>query len=277
LRFLKVHGAGNDFVLLPDPEGTLELTPTLVRALCRPHLGLGGDGVLRVAPPRRGIEADAFMDYRNADGSLAEMCGNGVRCVAKYLLDHGLTQGPTVRIDTRDGVKPVTCALDAQGRVATAVVGLGEPVPLKVELALEVPGYGTVPVTTLLLGNPHAVVVVDDIGNAPVTTLGPAVAGHEEFPEGTNVEFIAVRDRGRLAGRIWERGVGETLASGTGAAAMAAAAHLLGLADRVVTVELPGGELEACWEENGMQVGGPAVEVATGELDAGWLAAAVTA
>lgn len=277
MRFLKVHGAGNDFVLLPDLAEALDLSAALVRALCRPRLGLGADGVLRVAPPRPGTHADAFMDYRNADGSVAEMCGNGVRCVAKYLVDHGLAQGPQLRIDTRDGVKSVTCVIGAEGRVATADVALGEPVPLKVDLALEVPALGTVHVTTLSLGNPHAVVVVEDVAMADVATLGPTLERHEEFPDRTNVEFIAVKSRGRLAGRIWERGVGETMASGTGAAAMAAAAHLLGLTDRGVAVELPGGELEARWEEDGMWVAGPAVEVATGELDAAWLAAAVTA
>ena len=276
MRFLKVHGAGNDFVLLPDLEDALDLSPALVRALCRHHLGLGADGVLRVAPPQPGTDADAFMDYRNADGSIAEMCGNGVRCVAKYLLDRGLALGSAVRIGTRDGVKSVTCVLGTDGLVQKAVVAMGEPVPLKVDLALDVPGFQTVHVTTLSLGNPHAVVVVDDVATAPLATLGPALERHQEFPERTNVEFIAVRGPGSLSGRIWERGVGETMASGTGAAAMAAAAHLLGLTDRMVTVEVPGGELEARWEEDGMHLGGPAVEVATGDLDPAWLAGAVT-
>lgn len=272
MRFVKVHGAGNDFVLLPDLDDRLTLTPALTRALCRPHLGLGADGAIRLAPPRPGVDADAFMDYRNADGSLSEMCGNGVRCVAKYLADRGLVDGDEVRVDTRSGVKPVRCERGPDGRVARARIDMGEPVPLKVDLALDVAGFGVVHVTTLSLGNPHAVVPVDDLSTAPLDTLGPALQHDEEFPEGTNVEFLAVRDRGHVGGRIWERGVGETLASSSGASALAAAAHLLDLADRSVTVAMPGGEFAVEWGEDALTIAGPAVEVATGELDPAWLA-----
>ncbi|MPZ89368.1 MAG: diaminopimelate epimerase [Nitriliruptorales bacterium] len=271
MRFTKAHGAGNDFVLLPDPQNTLELTPALVRGLCRAHVGLGADGVIRVAPPRAGADADAFMDYRNADGSLAEMCGNGVRCVAKYLVDRRLVPGTGVRVDTRSGVRLVQCDIDEAGRVVQARINMGEPVPLKVDLALEVTGFGTVHVTTLSMGNPHAVVIVEDVARAAVNTLGPLLQRGEEFPEGTNVEFIQVKDRTHLLGRIWERGVGETLASGSGAGAMAAAAHLCGLADRRITVSLAGGVLEADWGDDGIAITGPAVEVASGDLDPAWL------
>lgn len=273
MKFTKAHAAGNDFVLLPDPQDTLVLTPALVRALCRPHVGLGGDGVIRIAPPPPAADADVFMDYRNADGSLAEMCGNGVRCVAKYVVDRGLVPGTEVRVDTRAGVRLVECELDAAGRVGRARTDMGEPVPLKVDLALDVADFGTIHVTTLSMGNPHAVLVVDDERSAPVGTLGPLLQHDPEFPEGTNVEFIQVTDRTHLLGRIWERGVGETLASGSGAAAMAAAAHLNGLADRQVTVSLSGGVLEADWGQEGLVITGPAVEVASGEIDDSWLKA----
>ncbi len=277
MRFVKAHGAGNDFVMLPDPEGHLDVSAELVRALCRPHLGLGADGVIRVAPPRDGVDADAFMDYRNADGSVSETCGNGIRCVAKYLVDRGLVTGDEVRVDTRAGVKLVSCTRGADGRVERGRLEMGEPVPLKVDLALELPAGGTVHVTTLSMGNPHAVLVVDDVADAPVSTLGPELQRHPEFPEGTNVEFIAPVSLDRVEGRIWERGVGETLASSSGGSAMAVAAHLLGFANRQVTVVLPGGELEVDWHEQGLAISGPAVEVAAGELDEAWLRAVTAA
>lgn len=270
MEFVKAHGAGNDFVLLPDPGNRLVLTPRLVRALCAPHVGLGADGVIRIAPARDGVDAEAFMDYWNADGSVAEMCGNGVRCVAKYVLDRGTGIGDLVRVDTRSGVKVVTATLGPDGRVNRVRVDMGAPVPGKIAEPLEIDGR-TIDVTTVSMGNPHAVIVVDDVGTAPVSTLGPAVARLPLFPDGTNVEFISAVSPSRIAGRIWERGVGETLASGTGGAAMAVAAHLLGHAGCRVHVDLPGGTLEVDWTEDTLHVTGPAVEVAAGELDDGWL------
>ncbi|MGI8575045.1 MAG: diaminopimelate epimerase [Egibacteraceae bacterium] len=270
MRFAKMHGAGNDFVVLPDMEDRFALDAGLVRALCRPHHGLGADGVIRLAAPHDGARADVFMDYRNADGNVAEMCGNGVRCVAKYVIDHGLLAGPEVLIDTRGGVKAVTVTDATGGRVRQVRVDMGAPVVGKIDWLLE-GGPRGVRVTTLSMGNPHAVILVDDVDEAPVAELGSALQAHPAFPDGANVEFIQVGRRNRLRGRIWERGVGETLASGTGASAMAAAAHLLGLADRELTVVLPGGELRTAWTETTLFVTGPAVEVASGELDEDWL------
>lgn len=274
LEYVKVHGAGNDFVLLPDPEDRLALDADLARALCDRHRGIGGDGVIRVAPGRPGTGADVFMDYRNADGSVSEMCGNGIRCVAKHVVDRGLVAGPEVLVDTRSGVKPVFCSAGPDGRVTRVRVEMGQPVPSEVDRPLTVEGVGTVRVTTLSMGNPHAVLVVPDVASAPVGTVGPRLEVHAAFrPQGTNVEFIAVPDRDRVEGRIWERGVGETLASGSGASAMLAAAHLLGLAGRAATVALPGGDLDLEWTSAGMVVTGPAVEVASGRLDQAWLSA----
>jgi diaminopimelate epimerase len=287
---VKAHGTGNDFVLLPDPDGRVTLDEPLVRALCDRHLGVGGDGVIRVAPARDGVDADVFMDYWNADGSVAEMCGNGVRCVAKYVADRG---GPVdvVRVDTRGGVKTVQIVERHPDKTVAAVrVDMGQPEPggtVDVDLSpLRVAGspwagdrdggmvtaeQRVVAFQTVSMGNPHAVTLVHDVARAPVRTWGPVVEHDEAFPEGTNVEFIAVPSRDRVVGRIWERGVGETMASGTGASAMAVAAHLLGEADRRVTVQLPGGELEVDWGEQTLHVTGPAMEVASGELDAAWL------
>lgn len=284
MRFVKAHGTGNDFVLLPDPVGQLKLSPPLVRALCDRHAGIGGDGVIRMAPPPPGSQADAFMDYWNADGSLAEMCGNGLRCMAKQLIDHaedwpGLDHATIaaagdevpLRIDTRAGERAVTGWRGPDGRVGEVEVVLGSPDVAAVELPLVVSGE-PVTVTTLSFGNPHAVLVVDDVDHAAVAALGPAIASHPEFPDGANVEFISVPDRDKVVGRIFERGVGETRSSGTGAAAMAAAAALRGLAGRDVTVWLPGGELRVRWTPHTLLLSGPAVEVGAGELDAGWLA-----
>lgn len=289
MRFVKAHGAGNDFVLLPDFEDGLALTPALVRGLCARHTGIGADGVIRLA--RGGTGTDVFMDYWNADGSVAEMCGNGVRCVAKYVVDRGMVQGDVVRVDTRDGVKPVEIAeRHPDGRVASVRVDMGAPMPTgskKVDVSptrlvgcpwlppLSVPGSGEVAVTaeqlftevtTVSMGNPHAVLVVSDVEQAPVATWGPLIEHDDAFPRGTNVEFICVPSRDRVIGRIWERGVGETQASGTGASAMAVAANVLGLADRQVTVALPGGELVVDWSGETLYITGPAIEVAEGDL-----------
>ena len=273
MRFVKSHGTGNDFVLLPDLEGRLELDGELVRTLCAPHVGLGADGVIRIAPAAD-AGADVFMDYWNADGTVSEMCGNGVRCVAKYVLDRGMVSGDSVRVLTRGGIKPVTATRGADGKVVRVRVDMGAPVPGGVNQPLDVRIDGVeqiVRMTTLSMGNPHAVLVVDDIASAPVHTLGPLIEGHSAFPDRTNVEFIAVPSRDRVDGRIWERGVGETMASGTGSSAMAVAAHLLGLADRRVTVSLPGGEIAVDWTDDTLFMEGPVVEVAEGELNADWL------
>jgi diaminopimelate epimerase len=280
MRFVKAHGSGNDFVLLPDLDGRITLSASLVRALCTPHLGLGADGVIRIAPARPGEVAEVFMDYWNADGSVAEMCGNGVRCVAKHVVDHELVplasdeDGVMVlRVGTRAGVKPVACLRGPNGLVERVRVDMGVPVPGEIDRALRVDGQ-ELRVTTVSMGNPHAVLVVDKLSEAPVRALGPLLERHRDFPEGTNVEFITAPTRDRVVGRIWERGVGETLASGTGGSAMAVAAHLLGLSDRRVTVELPGGMLDVDWQETALFMSGPVVEVASGRLDRSWLSAA---
>ena len=270
LPFVKVHGAGNDFVVLPDLDDVLALDEDLVRALCDRRRGVGGDGVIRLVPPRPGVEADVFMDYRNADGSVAEMCGNGVRCVAKWWADRAGVD--VVRVDTRAGVKVVSCARGPDGRVDRCTVDMGLPVVGKVAEPFEVDG-GLVEVTCVSMGNPHAVVVVPSVASAPLTALGPALGSHGAFPEGTNVEVIEVVARDVVRGRIWERGVGETLASGTGASAMAVAAAVLGHAERAVRVELAGGVLHVDWTDEALLVTGPAVEVAAGALDAAWLTA----
>ena len=277
-NFSKVHGCGNDFVLIEDLDDRVTLSGALTRAICARHHGIGADGVIRLAPPQDAA-TDVFMDYRNADGSVAEMCGNGVRCVAMYLLDHGLMQGDVVRVGSRAGLKTVTVTRrDASGRVTETCVDMGTPRPTgSVVLRVPAPDGVDGPVveevtaTTLSMGNPHAVLLVDDVAKAPVAQWGPRIERDVAFPDGTNVEFIEISGPTAIRGRIWERGVGETMASGTGASAMAAAAHLLGHTGRAVRVDLPGGALFVDWGAETLWVRGPAVEVFAGRLSDAWL------
>lgn len=291
---MKAHGTGNHFVLLPDRDDALALDAPLAAALCDERTGLGGDGVIRLGAPRDSRTADVFMDYRNRDGSLPEMCGNGVRCVAKYVLDAGWVAGDTLRVDTRAGVKPVTVvARDAEGRVTHVSVAMGAPVvgdPVELdvspladpsgpaglfgEAAAVTAEHRLLRLTTVALGNPHAVAVVDDVAAVPLARWARLARDHPAFASaGVNLEVLAVVDDAVVDGRIDERGVGETAASGTGASAIAVTACHLGLTGPTVAVRLPGGELRCEWREDGVQLTGPAEVVATGELDAAWLAA----
>jgi diaminopimelate epimerase len=281
MQVTKVHGCGNDFVLIADPDGSIAVDPELVRALCDRHRGIGADGVIRLAPPRDGT-ADVFMDYRNADGGVVEMCGNGVRCVATYTLNRGLLSGDVVRVGSRAGVKHVVVTGRAlSGRVTETQVDMGAPVATgTVSLRVPTPdGHDVteVPATTVSMGNPHAVIEVDDVDKAPVVEWGRRIERDPAFAEGTNVEFITVPAPDVVRGRIWERGVGETLASGTGASAMAVAAHLLGRTGRRVRVEVPGGVLHAAWDTDALTIRGPAVEVFDADIDDAWLRNAVHA
>jgi diaminopimelate epimerase len=275
MQITKVHGCGNDFVLIGDLGDTLDVSPRLVRALCDRHRGVGGDGVIRIAPPRD-VQSDVFMDYRNADGGAVEMCGNGVRCVASYLLNRGLLRGDEVRVGSPAGVKAVrVTARDRHGRVSETEVDMGAPEPTGT-ITLRVPtadgsDVTDIDVLTVSMGNPHAVIEVDDLDKAPVALWGPRIERDPAFLDGTNVEFITVPDIDVVQGRIWERGIGETQASGTGASAMAVAAHLLGRTGREVRVRVPGGELYARWRPDTLLIRGPAAEVFDAEIDDVWL------
>jgi len=287
MEFTLAHGTANDFVLLTDLEDRLELPPFLVRALADRRRGLGADGVIRIG--RGTDDADVFMDYRNADGSVVEMCGNGVRVVAKHVVDHELVDaGPdgVVRIGTRAGVKPVRIVgRHADGRVATVEVDMGPPIldadavpfladdPAALRHHLDVDGE-VVGFSVVSMGNPHAVLVVEDVDAAPVHRLGARLERDPSFPAGVNVGFAEVRVDDRLRLRVWERGVGETAACGTGACAAVVALQRLGLAGARVAVDLPGGRLQVEHTAGGtVTMTGPAVEVAHGTLDASWLAA----
>jgi diaminopimelate epimerase len=262
VEFVKAHGTGNDFVVVEDLADRYRITPELVRAVCDRHFGVGADGLIRIAPGRR---ARFFMDYHNADGSVAEMCGNGVRVVGKYLGDRGHV-GSELDLETRAGVKHLELHADDHGRIDRVTVDMGSPELEDGDRKLDLDGR-VVTATCLSMGNPHAVVFVDDVDAAPVTTLGPLLERHPAFPAGTNVEFAQVVDDHAVRQRTWERGVGETLACGTGACAVAVAARLRGIAGRPLTVELRGGRLELDWPPAGtVRMTGPAREVASGTL-----------
>jgi diaminopimelate epimerase len=262
VEFVKAHGTGNDFVVVEDLTDRYRITPELVRAVCDRHFGLGADGLIRIAT---GTRAPFLMDYRNADGSVAEMCGNGVRVVGKYLGDRGHVAG-AFDLETPAGVKHLELHADDRGGVDRVTVDMGAPDVEATERKLEVDGL-VVTATCLSMGNPHAVLFVDDVDAAPVTTLGPLIETHPAFPGKTNVEFAQVVDQGTVRQRTWERGVGETLACGTGACAVAVAAQTAGRAGHPLTVELRGGRLELDWTPGGtVRMTGPAREVAHGTL-----------
>ena len=276
MRFAKYHGIGNDFVMLADPNDEIELSPEAVARLSDRHFGVGGDGVIRVAPGADG--ADLFMDYVNSDGSIGEMCGNGIRCLAVFALEQRLATGPTIRVQTRAGLKVVEVQQDGRVRVDMgAPIFAPATIPVKWDEAdalhakFELDGE-MLEAACLSMGNPHAILWVDDPKSAPVTTLGPRLERHPSFPNGTNVEFAHVLSPERVEMRVWERGSGETLACGTGAAAVGVAARLLGGANERVTVVLPGGELDIEWsgsleKESPVFMTGPVVKAFEGELD----------
>ena len=261
IAFVKGHGTENDFVLLPDIDDRLDLTPELVARICDRRAGVGGDGVLRVVRDRSG-SAEWFMDYRNADGSVAEMCGNGVRVFARYLVSAGLAEPGELDLATRGGIKHVRVGAEGDVTVDMGVARFPGPDDIKVTV-----GDRTWSAVAVDMGNPHAVVLVDDLGHAgsllEPPTLDPA------FPEGVNVEFVTRRGDGHIAMRVHERGVGETRSCGTGAcAAMLVAARRAQTArPTTYVVDVPGGRLTVRHrDDDHVELAGPAVLVASGEL-----------
>lgn len=262
LTFTKMNGLGNDFVMIDDRDEALEMSPEAVAWFCDRHFGIGADGLILVRPATT-PEADFYMHYFNADGSLAEMCGNGARCFAKYVVDNGMvaTDATSLVIETLGGLKPVTFVRDGSGLLESATVDMGVPALAPADIPalfdgeqiydcpLETP-FGTFGLTAVNMGNPHVITWVDDVQTAPVETVGPFIATSERFPEGTNVEFAQHIDENTIRMRVWERGVGETLACGTGACAVLVAGTLSCRVGREATIELPGGDLFVRWHEN---------------------------
>ncbi|MFZ3567691.1 diaminopimelate epimerase [Streptomyces sp. BH097] len=283
--FLKGHGTENDFVIIPDPENAIALSPAAVAALCDRRAGIGGDGVLHVVrsaahPEARHMadEAEWFMDYRNGDGSVAEMCGNGVRVFARYLQHAGHVGEGDLAVATRGGVKVVH--IDKEGLIT---VGMGRAALPEGDVTVSV-GERTWPATNVNMGNPHAVAFVADLAHAGSLYEAPPFAPANAYPEGVNVEFVVDRGPRHVAMRVHERGSGETRSCGTGACAVAVAAARRDGLDPAVTgapvtyeIDLPGGRLTITERADGeIEMTGPAVIVAEGRLDTDWFAAIET-
>jgi diaminopimelate epimerase len=281
MRFTKMQGTGNDYVYVNGFDQPIPSDPAeLARQVSDRHFGIGADGLILICPSEL---ADARMRMFNADGSESEMCGNGIRCVAKYVFDHGLCPKPTLRIETGRGV----LALDldvAGGSVRRVRVDMGEPILEPARVPTRLPGNPAVlggaaanvllsiaedsfMVTCVSMGNPHCVLFVDKISDELFNTFGPLVEINHNFPNRVNVEFVEVLSPGELRMRVWERGSGETLACGTGACAVCVAAVLTGRTDRKVVIHLRGGDLELEWkaDNNHVYLTGEAVEVFSGE------------
>lgn len=263
MRFTKMHGAGNDYVFVdcfaqPPPEEPAELA----RAVSDRHFGIGGDGLILIRPSDA---ADARMQMFNADGSEAEMCGNGIRCVAKYVHEHGLCDKETLQIETGAGILTLELEVD-RGTVRRVRVDMGEPVVEMVETPITLPDK-TLKATCVRLGNPHCVTFVEQLTDEWVLGIGPQLETHSQFPRRVNAEFVRVISPGEVHMRVWERGSGETLACGTGACAACVAGVVTKRTDRRILAHLSGGDLELHWAEtnNHVYMTGPAVEVFSGD------------
>ncbi|WP_200829160.1 diaminopimelate epimerase [Arcanobacterium ihumii] len=302
IDFIKLHGLGNDFVVIDGMKGNVDVDPAQVRALCDRHFGIGADGVIVVQPPKNSGSA-GYMHYINTDGSLAQMCGNGVRCTAKFLVDEGYvdaSQGE-LTVDTLAGKRPLQFSVDT-GKLTEATVNMGEPifdpelVPVRApqesvadhaesgtsfvrDLKVQTP-WCDVTFTCISMGNPHALWFIDSFEELPdalfngektlenmdIDRIGAYLESHEVFSEKSNIEFVELRD-GLLHTRVFERGVGETLACGTGACATGVGGYLTGRVGREVDVVLPGGMLKIEWTEGGaVKMTGPATESYRGTI-----------
>lgn len=273
--FAKMHGLGNDYVCINCFRERMEEPSRFARALCDRHYGIGADGLILVCPSK---EADFKMEIYNSDGSAAGMCGNGIRCLGKYVYDYGLTGKEHLRIETGSGIRELWLQI-RDGRASGATVDMGVPrlnahsIPIlsEKELVINEPvevRQKTYRMTGISMGNPHAVIFTEEIRNLVLEEIGRDLEFHPRFPERANIEFCRVIARDRIEIRIWERGVGETLACGTGACAAVVASVLNDLTDEEVIVKLLGGELSVRWDRsvNHVFLEGPAVKVFDGVL-----------
>ena len=275
MRFTKMHGAGNDYVYVDCCEQPFPNDPAgLARRISHRRFGVGGDGLILIGPSDAG---DARMHVFNADGSEAEMCGNGIRCVAKYIYDHGLSDKRQLVVETGAGLLWLDLEV-VEGRVERVRVDMGEPILTAEDVPTTLPGDPVVDaeltiggrtfrVTCVSMGNPHCVTFVDQLTDNWVLDVGPQIENDPHFPMRVNAEFVRVLSSTEVRQRTWERGSGETLACGTGASAVCVAGVLAGRTDRNIVVHLTGGDLEIQWNQadNHVYMTGPAAEVFTGE------------
>lgn len=272
MKFTKMHGAGNDYIYVYTPECPIENPAEVSVALSRPHFGIGSDGLILIG---KSDVADFSMHIYNNDGSEAMMCGNGTRCVGKYVYDHQLTDKTTVTLETLSGIKTIQLQLGEDGKVLSATVDMGEPrteVPSQFLIANSVAvrnnlfNVGGYEGTFVSMGNPHFVIFVPEVMDVDLPVVGKKLEFDPAFPERCNIEFVTRRPDGTLRMRVWERGSGITLACGTGACATAVAAALTGHAGRISDIEMDGGTLHIEWrDDNHIYMTGPAVTVFEGE------------
>ncbi len=274
LPFAKLHGTANDFIYVDARAGFPGDPAAVARRLCDRRRGIGADGLILLLASS---EADGRMVIYNADGSRPEMCGNGIRGLAKFVHERGLIAKNPLAVETDAGVKTLSLHLDG-GRVARVTVDMGMPEWRGREIPVDADGEvldrplvvdgRTWSVTCVSMGNPHCVVFVDDVAGLPLETIGPRFERHPFFPRRVNTEFVQIEDRRRLTMRVWERGAGETMACGTGACAVAVAAARTGRSERQVTVTLPGGPLEIDWRpDDRVLMTGDAVAVFEGQVE----------
>ena len=278
MKFTKMHGIGNDYVYVNCFEETVCNPSAVARFVSDRHFGIGGDGLILIRPSDI---ADCEMDMYNLDGSQGAMCGNGIRCVAKYVYDYGIVNKTDISIATKSGVKHLKLTVE-NGKVSTVRVNMGSPILTATQIPVVAATEEVIdaPIqfegtedrfTAVSMGNPHAIVYMDDVEHLDIEKIGPSFENHITFPDRVNTEFVKVLDEHTLQMRVWERGSGETLACGTGACAVTVASVLNGLVDETqpVTVKLLGGDLEIFWDrsENLVYMTGPATTVFDGEID----------
>lgn len=284
MKFTKMHGCGNDYIYINGFVETItqDKKPKLAQSLSDRHFGIGGDGVIFI---NQTDMADFEMEMYNADGSRAEMCGNGIRCVAKYVYDHGMTEKTKLSIISCGHIKYLELFLE-NGKVSTVKVNMGAPILMAADIPvicdsekviadrLEV-GDQVYQMTCVSMGNPHAVIFVEDVENLNLEQIGPLFEHHVRFPNRINTEFVKVVDRTHVDMRVWERGTGETLACGTGCCAAVVACVLNGLTEEEVAVKLLGGEIIIKWDrkDNLVYMTGPAATVFEGEISESSLSA----
>lgn len=261
MKFTKMQGLGNDYVYVNCFKETIENPPEMAKKVSNRNFGIGSDGLIMINPSD---VADFEMEMYNADGSRSEMCGNGIRCVGKYVYDYGLTEKEHISVETLAGIKYLDLTVE-DGKVKLVKVDMGSPelVPANIPIVADGDRVIDEPInvngteyrmTGVSMGNPHAVVYVEDVKGLDIETIGPAFENHERFPNRVNTEFVKVLDRNTVEMRVWERGSGETMACGTGACAVAVACILNGFTEDKVTVKLLGGDLQIEWDKEADKV-----------------------
>lgn len=282
MKFTKMHGIGNDYVYVNCFQETVKNPSEVAKFVSDRHFGIGSDGLILIKPSD---VADCEMDMYNLDGSQGAMCGNGIRCVAKYAYDYGIVDKTSISVATKSGIKYLDLTVE-NGKVSMVKVNMGAPILTAAQIPvtanteqvihapLEVNGT-TYYMTAVSMGNPHAIIYMDDVEHLDLEKIGPSFENHPVFPDRVNTEFVKILDRHTVQMRVWERGSGETLACGTGACAVAVSSILNGYVDgeTPVTVKLLGGDLRIFWDrtENLVYMTGPATTVFDGEIDLGFL------